>query len=94
MRLFVSDSKDSIILFIHNYLDEKITNNEVKFIINGREVKGTVEKSILDDDKFEWIEFYINEEVLRIPFNNSSIVRLDKGLFFFETDSHTALIYV
>lgn len=94
MRLYVSNTKDQIIFLLFDFLIAVLLEREVKLIFNGTPYDGVVTKIKLDEEEFEYIEFTIGEETVRFPFVEDSKVRLDKGLFYFETKSNTILIYV
>ncbi|MCK2000224.1 hypothetical protein MZM54_02335 [[Brevibacterium] frigoritolerans] len=94
MRLYVSNTKEQIIFLLFEFLVSVLADKEVKLIFNGTPFDGPVKKIHLDEDEYEWIEFTIGDEVVRFPFVEDSKVRLDKGLYYFETKSNTILIYV
>jgi len=94
LRLYVSNTKDQMIFLVFDFLASVLLEKEVKLISNGTPYDGVITKITLDEDEFEWIEFKVDEETVRFPFLEDSKVRLDKGLFYFETKSNTILIYV
>lgn len=94
LRLYVSNTKDQIIFLLFDFLLATLLDREVKLIYNGTPYDGHITKIQLDEDEYSYIEFTINEKVIQFPFVEDSKVRLDKGLFYFETKSNTVLIYV
>ncbi|MFP7487259.1 hypothetical protein SFC65_24180 [Priestia filamentosa] len=94
MRLYVSNTKDQIIFLLFDFLLATLLEKEVKLIFNERSYEGTISKIQLDEEEYEYIEFTIGEKAIKFPFVEDSKVRLDKGLFYFETRSNTILIYV
>lgn len=94
LRLYVSNAKDQIIFLVFEFLSSVLLQKEVKLIFNGTPYDGIVENITLDEEGYEWIEFVVNGEKIKFPFLEDSKVRLDKGLFYFETKSNTVLIYV
>ena len=94
LRLYVSNTKDQIILLLFDFLHAFLLERKVKLIFNGTPYEGAITKIKLDEEEYGWIEFTINEEKIRFPFLEDSKVRLDKGLFYFETKSNTILIYI
>lgn len=94
LRLYVSNTKDQIIFLLFDFLIAVLLEKEVKLIFNGTPYEGVVSKIQLEEEDYSYIEFSINEETVRFPFAEDSKVRLDKGLFYFETKSNTILIYV
>lgn len=94
LRLYVSNTKDQIIFLLFEFLVSFLSNKEVKTIYNGTPIEGTVNHIKLDEEDYGFIEITVGEEVIRFSFLEDSKVRLDKGLFYFETKSNTLLIYV
>ena len=93
MRLYITDLKDEIALSMFDFLKRKLMNKEVKVIVNERDHPGVVQNIVLDEEKLNFIELFVDETKIIIPLNDNSRIRLDKGLYFFETEQHTTLIY-
>lgn len=94
MRLHITDNKDQVVIFLFSYLTEKLKGKEAKIILNGKEFTGTIELNHFDEMNFDWIQIEIGDDTIKIPFDDGSKVRFDRNLFYFETQSHTTLIYI
>ena len=94
MRLNITDNKNQVVTFLFDYLTEKVHLKEVKIILNGKERFGLISEVTIDLENFNWIQLSLGDDIFEIPFNQDSKIRFDRDLFFFETESHTTLIYI
>lgn len=93
MRLYVSNAKKEIVPVVVDFLKLSLINLETKIVFNGTTYEGIINDISFDNEKFDYIIFKIDENELKFNFLEESKVRLDKGLFYFETKENTALIY-
>ena len=96
MNLRIRNSKDNLVNFTQNYLNELLSDVPVEFIVNGYKLVDTITAVGLDfiDEEYYLTFYFAKEEPQNVPLLEDTKANIGFQIVVIETKNHTTVIEV